>query len=412
MTRTLTLSQARRVAIAAQGLHRPRPDTVTLRHLTETVKRLGVLQIDSVNVLARAHLLPLFARLGPYDIALVDRASGSAPRRIVETWAHEASYVPASTFPLLTWNRRSWGGMDVQRLEHRYPGLLDRVRNVVADHGPMTSRDIQDHVDEEHAQRPKHGWGWAWTPAKTALEILFDAGDLTPARRNAQFERVYDLTERVLPPAVRAQLPIEREAAITELMRIVARAHGIGTVRCFADYFRLKQDETRQAIAELETTGELIPVAVTGWDRRVWMHALARVPRQVNARALLVPFDPLVFERRRLLELFGMHYRLEIYTPAAKRVYGYYVLPFLLGEHLVARVDLKHDRTMGALVVASAYAEAPDPRDAVSTLPDRQTVANELCAELRVMAQWLGANQVVITDEAHGDLIEQLRCQR
>ncbi len=410
MSRKLTLSQARRIAITAQGLDRPRPEHVTLRHVTDTVKRLGVVQIDSVNVLARAHLLPLFARLGPYDTALVDRASGRAPRRIVETWAHEASYVPVATFPLLTWNRRGWGGMNVERLESNYPGLLDRVYAVVADHGPMTSRDIQSHVDEEHLQRPRHHWGWSWTPAKTALEILFDAGKLTPARRNAQFERVYDLTERVLPPTIRAHPVLSREAAVVELIRIAARAHGIGTVRCFADYFRLKQDETRRAITELEATGELLPVTVTGWNRPTWMHATARVPRQITARALLAPFDPLVFERRRLLELFGMHYRLEIYTPAPKRVYGYYVLPFLLGEHLVARVDLKHDRVRGALVVASAHAQTPGPDDsALATWPDQPTVARELHAELQVMATWLGADEVAIADEAHGDLVDALR---
>ena len=408
MTRSLSLAQARRVAIVAQGLDRQRPDTVTLRHISDTVKRLGVVQIDSVNVLTRAHLLPLFARLGPYDTALVDRASGRAPRRIIETWAHEASYVPAATFPLLTWNRRGWGRMDIERFKHAQPGLLDRVHSVVADHGPLTSRDIQAHLDPEHSHRPRHHWGWSWTPAKTAMEILFDTAKLTPARRNAQFERVYDLTERVLPPSVRAQPPMEREAAITELIRIAARAHGLGTVRCFADYFRLKHDEARRAIAQLETTGELVPVTVTGWDRPVWMHIAARVPRQVHARALLAPFDPLVFERRRVFELFGMHYRLEIYTPAPKRVYGYYVLPFLLGEHLVARIDLKYDRARGALVVASAYAEQPGPQDMNSIRPDQPTVVHELCAELHLMAQWLGANDVVLADDAHGDLVMPL----
>lgn len=350
-----------------------------------------------------------FARLGPYDTALVDRATGRAPRRIVETWAHEASYVPATTFPLLTWNRRGWGRMDIERFKDAQPGLLDRVHSVVAEHGPLTSRDIQAHLDPEHSHRPRHHWGWSWTPAKTALEILFDTARLTPARRNAQFERVYDLTERVLPPAVRAQSPIAREAAITELIRIAARAHGIGTVRCFADYFRLKHDETRRAIAALETIGEVIPVTVPGWDRPMWMHVAARVPRQVQARALLAPFDPLVFERRRVFELFGMHYRLEIYTPAPKRVYGYYVLPFLLGEHLMARVDLKHDRVRGALVVASAYAEQPGPQVVDSTRPDESTVVNELGAELHVLAQWLGVNNVVLADDAHGDLVGPLK---
>lgn len=201
MSRTLNLARARRIAIAAQGLDRARPETVTLRHVTNTVKRVGLLQIDSVNVLARAHLLPLLARLGPYDTGLVDRAAGQAPRRIVETWAHEASYVPATTFPLLTWNRRRWSGMDPEALEAQHPRIFTRVRAIVAAHGPLTSRQIESYVDAAQTQRPQHTWGWAWSPAKTALEILFDAGELTPARRTSQFERVYDLTERVLPPA-------------------------------------------------------------------------------------------------------------------------------------------------------------------------------------------------------------------
>lgn len=410
MARVLSLAQARRIAIAAQGLDRARPDTVTLRHITQTMKRIGVLQIDSVNVLARAHFLPFLARLGPYDTALLDRATGQAPRRLIETWAHEASYVPASTFPLLTWNRRSWGGMDDTALETRLPGVLNLVQGVVAEHGPLTSRQIESLLDPKYTERPQGQWGWSWSPAKTALEILFDAGHLTPARRNAQFERVYDLTERVVPAAVRDHPPVSKDAAIIDLVRVAARAHGIGTLRCFADYFRLKQQETKQAITELEATGELVPVTVHGWNRPQWMHAAARVPRNVNARALLAPFDPLVFERRRLLELFGMYYRLEIYTPAPKRVYGYYVLPFLLGEHLVARVDLKHDRNRGALVVGSAYAEEPRPDGAAhASWPDPAVICRELLAELETMAGWLQAADVVIADDAHGDLIPHLR---
>lgn len=409
MVRRLTLSQARRVAIAAQGLDRARPATVTLRHLTDTIKRIGLLQIDSVNVLARAHLLPLFARLGPYDTALLDRATSRAPRRILETWAHEASYVPAATFPLLTWNRRRWSRMDPVAFEAKQPGLLSLVREVVAEHGPLTSREIEAFVHEDHARRPQGHWGWSWSPAKTASELLFDAGELTPAHRNAQFERVFDLTERVVPPTIRSSLDWPKEDAIRELVRIAVRAHGIGTVRCFADYFRLAQRDTTRALGELEASGEIIPVEVTGWDRPTWMHAGARVPRTVDARALLAPFDPLVFERRRLLELFGMHYRLEIYTPAQKRQYGYYVLPFVLGEHLVARLDLKHDRTHNQLVVRSAFSEesAPDIERG-SSRPNRGTISTALAAELTEMAVWLGADEVVIEDNAPGDLRNRL----
>jgi len=405
--RRLSLAQARRVAIAAQGLDRPRPEIVTLRHLTETIKRIGVLQIDSVNVLARAHLLPLFARLGPYDTALVERATARAPRRILETWAHEASYVPAATFPLLTWNRRRWSRMDPAVLETEHPGLLDRVHTVVAEHGPLTSREIEAFVAHEQAQRPQGHWGWSWSPAKTASELLFDAGHLTPARRNAQFERVFDLTERVVPPAVRARLDCPKDEAIRELVRIAVRAHGIGTLRCFADYFRLPQRATAQALGELEASGEAVPVEVQGWNRPTWMHARARVPRTVTARSLLAPFDPLIFERRRLRELFGMHYRLEIYTPEHKRQYGYYVLPFLLDEHLVARLDLKHDRPHNALVVRSAFAEQP-VADAQPTWPERSHLLTELAAELTTMATWLGADDVVVDTTAVGDLSEEL----
>src|SRR5690606_16237539 len=217
VTRTLSLAQARRIAVAAQGLDRPRPAAVTMRHVTGTVERLGVLQIDSVNVLARAHLLPLFARLGPYDTALVDRAAGRAPRRIVEAWAHEASYVPVDTFPLVRWTRRRWAGMDPAVLEAKHPGLLRAVRDIVAEHGPMTSREVETFVDAHHARRADEGWGWRWSTAKVALETLFDAGELTSARRNAQFERVYDLADRVLPPHVRHRPTPEPDRKSTRL---------------------------------------------------------------------------------------------------------------------------------------------------------------------------------------------------
>lgn len=409
--RTLSLAQARRVAIAAQGLDRPRPPAVTMRHLTATVERIGLLQIDSVNVLARAHLLPLFARLGPYDTALVDRAAGRSPRRLVEAWAHEASYLPPTSYRLVTRTRRRWSGADLDALEARHPGLRQLVRAIVATRGPLTGREVEAAVDAQHARRSE-GWGWRWSAAKTALETLFDSGELTAARRNAQFERVYDLPERVLPPAVREQPAPEPEDAVRELIRIAARAHGIGTVRCLADYFRLGQQVTRRAVDELAAEGTLVPVRVRGWDRPTWLHAGARVPRAVPARALLAPFDPLVFERRRLLELFGMHYRIGIYTPAHLRTHGYYVLPFLLGEHLVARVDLKHDRDRRRLLVKHAYAEQPGPdAGARATWPTTAVVVTQLAAELATMATWLGAGAVVVDDDGGGDLARPLRAE-
>lgn len=409
MARTLTLAQARRIAIAAQGLDRERPATVTTRHITDTLKRIGLLQIDSVNILARAHLLPLFARLGPFDPALLERATGTAPRRILETWAHEASYVPASTFPLLTWNRRRWSGMNPERLQSQHPGLFELILETITDHGPLTSRQVETLVEAQYTKRPDGGWGWSWSPAKVALEILFDAGKLTPAGRTVQFERAYDLTERVLPPQLRNQPVPDREEAIEQLVLIAASAHGVGTLRSLADYFRLPQRDTKAAIDALVQTDQLIPVRIDGSSRDAWLHPKARVPRKVQARALLAPFDPLVFERRRLLELFGMHYRLEIYTPAVKRIYGYYVLPFLLGEHLVGRVDLKHDRAQGVLLVRGAFTEPAQPQP---TWPNPAEVARNLHEELQTMATWLGASGVVIEPEARGDLPAVLRTIR
>jgi uncharacterized protein len=411
---TMTLGQARRTAVAAQGLDRPRPapGTATMAHLQRVIDRIGLLQIDSVNVLARAHLLPVFSRLGPYDVKLLDRASGRAPRRLVEYWAHEASYVPPRTYQLLRWRmerhreRGHWG----RELSHE-PGLVEAVRNLVAEHGPVTAREL--HAVLGHERGAKEHWGWNWTPAKHALEHLFEIGEVAAAGRNTQFERAYDLTERVLPAEVLAA-PVPDEAdAVRELVRIAARAHGVGSVRCLADYFRLRGDVTARAVAELVEEGALVPVRVTGWDRAAYLYAGTRVPRRTAARALLAPFDPLVFERRRLLDLWGMHYRIEIYTPQDRRTHGYYVLPFLLGEHLVARVDLKADRRDGVLRVRAAHAEAPDGvpglvRTGSAAWPSEDDVVASLAAELGETAVWLGLDDVVVDAEARGDLAGKL----
>ena len=411
---TLTAGQARRTAVAAQGLDRPRPapGTSTMAHLQRVIDRVGLLQIDSVNVLARAHLLPVFSRLGPYDTALLDRASGRAPRRLVEYWAHEASYVPPRTYQLLRWRmeryreRDHWG----RELSH-HPGLVETVRGLVADHGPVTASEL--HALLGHETGPKDHWGWNWTPAKHALEHLFEVGEVATAHRNSQFERAYDLTERVLPPAVLAAPVPAEDDAVRELVRIAARAHGVGSLRCLADYFRLRTDATTRAVAELVETGELLPVRVSGWNRAAYLYAGARVPRRTTARALLAPFDPLVFERRRLLDLWGMHYRIGIYTPPAQRTHGYYVLPFLLGEHLVARVDLKADRREKVLRVRAAHAELPDdvpglPRSGSGAWPVREVVVANLVAELGEMAAWLGLGDVVVEPDAQGDLAGDL----
>lgn len=396
----LSLAQARRVALRAQGLDKPRPGRdrpATMRHLQQVVDRLGLLQIDSVNVLARAHLMPAFSRMGPYDVALLDRAAGQAPRRLVECWAHEASYVPPSTYRLQGWRQRgyrehAWGVIRDVPLQHS--PVLQEVRSLVAGHGPITGREVHAFFEAEHP-RVRTGWGWNWTVAKRALEFLFFTGEVTSARRNSAFERCYDLTERVLPPDVLARPEPSEPDAVRMLLEIAARAHGIGTTSCFADYFRIKGPErVRPAVDALVEDGVLIPVRVRGWDRPTYLHRDATLPRSATGRALLSPFDPLVFERRRLEELFGTRYRIEIYVPAAQRVHGYYVLPFLLGDRIVARVDLKADRQAGLLRVQSAHAEPGAPATGVE----------ELASELLEMARWLGLDDVTVTAGAGGDL--------
>jgi uncharacterized protein YcaQ len=401
----LSLGQARRVALAAQGLDRPRPAAggrVTMRHLERVVDRIGLLQIDSVNVLARAHLMPLYSRLGPYDVGLIDRASGTPPRRLVEYWAHVASYVPPSTYRLLEWRQRryateAWGSISGVALSHS--GIVAEIRDLIADRGPMTASEVHALYEADHP-RTRTEWGWNWTVAKRALEFLFFTGEVTSARRNAAFERLYDLTERVLPPDVLAAPAVAEDDAVRALVEISARAHGVGTLGCLADYFRLRQAPTRRAVDELVEDGVLLPVTVQGWDRPAYLHADARRPRRATARTLLSPFDPLVFERRRLQELFGMHYRIEIYVPAEQRVHGYYVLPFLLGERLCARVDLKADRAARVLRVLAAYREVQAPPETTAAL----------AAELREMAAWLGLDDVVVGPE-RGDLAAALAAE-
>jgi len=410
----LSLSQARRVALRAQGLDGPRPartGPVTLRHLQQLVDRIGLLQIDSVNVLARAHLMPLYSRLGGYDVALVDRAAGRAPRRLVEAWAHQASYVPPETFPLLGWRRRNylreaWGSIAQVPLQHA--PVVDDIRAVIAAEGPLTAAEMHERLEGERPRSPK-AWGWNWTVAKRVLEFLFFTGEVVPAGRNGAFERRYDLTERVLPATVLTAPEPDEADAVRALVEIAARAHGIGSLRCLADYFRLRQAPVARAVQELVDEGVLVPVSVPEWeDRPVYRHRDATLPRRATGAALLSPFDPLVFERRRLERLFGLRYRIEIYVPEPQRVWGYYVLPFLLGERLAALVDLKADRQDGLLRVHAAH-RAPDPGTAPVSA-DAETVA-ALAVELRVLADWLGLQEVVVGDRqgrARGDLAAEL----
>ncbi|EYR62260.1 hypothetical protein N866_10280, partial [Actinotalea ferrariae CF5-4] len=372
-----------------------------LGDLQRVVDRLGLLQIDSVSVLARAHLVPVFSRLGPYDAGLLDRAAARAPRRLVETWAHEASLVPPETYRYLGWRRReyaehAWGS--IRSVARQHPEVVDEVRALLAATGPMTAREAQAALAHDHP-RPRDDWGWNWSVTKRALELLFFTGEVAAAGRAPSFERRYDLAERVLPPQVLARPEPDDAESFRALLEIGARAHGIGTARCFADYFRLRGPRVTRALAELVESGVLAPVRVRSWDRPVYLHRDARVPRRATGRALLSPFDPVVFERRRLEELFGFRYRIEIYVPAPLRVHGYYVLPLLLGDSLVARLDLRADRRAGVLEVPGAHLEPGAPGSAVP----------EAAAELRLLADWLGLERVVVPVDARGDMAAPLR---
>ena len=393
VARRLSAGQARRVALAAQGFaeHRPAPWQATSRHLQRVVDRVGVVQIDSVNVLVRSHYLPFFSRLGPYDRGLLDRARDRAPRRLVEYWAHEASLIPPSTWPLLDQRmreaeERAWGSM--RRIVAERPDFVDLVEEEVRRRGPLTSRETEAALAHD-LPRPSGHWGWNWSEVKQALEYLFWAGRISSAGRTSQFERRYASLERTAPPQDRPAWtdrpgPEADGERTLELVRIAARAHGVGTEECLADYFRLPRARVRPAVARLVADGELLPVAVPQWRVPAYLHAEARVPRRVEVDALVSPFDSLVWQRPRVAALWDFHYRLEIYTPAHKRVHGYYVLPFLHGEHLVARCDLKADRAAGVLRCHRVTWEPGAPESARPALR----------AQLESMADWLGLERV------------------
>ncbi|MGH3439778.1 MAG: winged helix-turn-helix domain-containing protein [Sciscionella sp.] len=400
---TLTAAAARRAVLAAQGFTDSRPAAAaTRRHLNRVLERVQLIQLDSVNVAVRAHYMPLFSRLGPYDTALLDEAAWShsnrRPRLLVEYWAHEASLLPIGDWPLLRWRMRDLGAK-VRRhygtAIERHPGLVDEVLAAVKDLGPLGAGTLERELGTPGRQG--EGAWWNRSATKMVCEALFASGELTTAARPG-FQRLYDLPERVLPPEILAEPEPARSAAVRALVERSARALGVAAERDLRDYYRLGPEDGRRAVAELTEAGVLRQVAVHGWRRPAYRHVDARLPRRVSARALLCPFDPLVWERERTQRLFGFRYRIEIYVPEHKRVHGYYVFPFLLDDALVARVDLKADRACGVLRVRGAFGEPGI---------DAVRVVGELGEELHAMARWLELEGVAV--EERGDLAAALR---
>jgi uncharacterized protein len=394
MKDTLTAGEARRIALAAQGFGARPEGLVGRRQLTRLIERLGVVQIDSVNVVSRTHYLPAFSRLGAYPRELLEELAWARKRPLFEYWAHEASLLPLSAQPLLRWRMADahdgvgvWKG--VARFLRERRDFVDRVLDEIRDRGAMSASEL------EMGHKGQGGW-WGWSEAKRAVECLFWTGELTTATRRGTFERVYGLPERVLPRAVLQAPTPARADAQRELYRIAARAMGVATAKDLRDYFRMPVEGAKDRIAELAEEGELIPVSVKGWREPAYLHRDARRPRRVDAQALLSPFDNLIWFRERTERMFGVRYRIEIYVPAEKRQHGYYVLPFLEGDTLSARVDLKADRKAGVLLVQSAHAE-PWASDAT---PRR------LADELKLMAAWLGLESVRV--QKRGDLAAAL----
>ncbi len=387
---SISAREARRIALAAQGFADPRPKgKVTRQHLRKVIDQIGLIQIDSVNVLVRSQELPLFARLGPHPRSLIAEATEAGD--LFEYGVHEACHVSTDHYHLHRWKmaqEHRWPA--VARIKQTRPELIDDVLARIEAQGPVVSGEFNSRTG------PKGTW-WDWDDAKIVLEHLFWTGQVTARRRPNDFARLYELTQRWIPTTVlNHPVPSERDAR-KELLMLAAKHHGIGTYEDFADYHRQNRPISRPLFAELVEEGRLTPVAVEGWKRPAYLHPEARRPRRINARALLSPFDSLIFFRERTERLFRFHYRIEIYVPAPKRIYGYYVLPFLLGDELVARLDLKSDRQSGALLVQGAYSEPGVPSE---------MVVPELVAELGSMAAWLGLSEVRVVPR--GDLAAAL----
>lgn len=381
----ISIDRARRIALGAQGFSDPPPRSqVDVRHFRRVLSRVGVVQLDSVNVIARAHYLPFFARLGPYDTAALDRWLWQSGE-LFEYWIHEASLTSMQRWPLLTHRMaRPHPWKSIERINRERPGFVQQVLDEVRHAGPLR-------VGELSEGSGRTGPWWGYGPGKLALEWLFVRGQISIADR-PNFTRMYDLTERVIPETVRG-VEVDEETAQRALLRDAVRHHGIGTVADLADYHRLKITPSKAHLEALAKAGEIVEVTVDGWPSPVYMDPELSVPRSIGGGALLAPFDPVVWFRDRAERLFGFRYRIEIYTPKHKRVHGYYVLPFLLDGELVGRVDLKADRAGGRLLVQGAFAEEGH---------DRRRVAKALRTELESMAAWQDLGEIEVA--RNGDL--------
>lgn len=390
-SRRLTIDQARRIALGAQGFTTPRPTgRVDIRHFRRVLDRIGLLQLDSVNVLERSHYLPMFSRLGPFDRSAFDRWTVRSGE-LFEYWGHEASLIPVERYAAFRFRMdemEPWGMM--RRLIDERPGYVEGVLDEVAERGPLTVSDLDDPGERAGA------W-WGYAPGKIALEWLFARGDIT-AKRTSSFGRRYDLPERVVPQWALERPHLDRADAYRALLVDAARHHGVGTASDLADYHRLHTPTVRTVLADLAAEGAIVPVSVDDWRQAAYLHPDAVLPRRPCGTALLSPFDSLVWNRDRLERLFGFRYRIEIYVPKDQRTYGYYVLPFLLDGEFTARVDLKADRKNRRLLVQAAHLESD--RSASAVVP-------ALSAELRSMASWLDLDEVVVVER--GDLAAALR---
>ncbi len=383
----ISVERARRVALAAQGFADPPPSgRVDVRHFRRVVGRVGLVQLDSVNVFARTHYMPFFSRLGHYERDALDRWLWGS-RELFEYWGHEASLIPVEQYGLF--RHRMDGGWHWNRIERMVaerPGFLESVLEEVRAKGPLRAAELSDPGEREKEAM------WGWSDGKVALEALFLTGKVTTAER-PNFVRHYDVVERVIPAGRLEDGALDPDPARMELLKIAARSLGIGTAHDLADYHRIRMPVARPLLERLVEQGELELVEVMGWDQPAYLHPEAVTPRQIEGSALLSPFDSLVWFRPRVERMFGFHYRIEIYVPAPKRLYGYYVLPYLFDGHLVARVDLKTDRKERKLRVQAAHGE-----DGI----DRRAVGRRLARDLEAAAQWLGVEEVEVMPR--GDL--------